>query len=362
MSAQLVHVTDSISIENEYIREYLDSSDYNVDDYSYTSPVLERPKKFGQYDKPFPVTFTWKKGLEIDHLGLEIIDEHINKVILIDTIKASDGKYDLYNLIPGRKYIYYMHSVSHDFVNFPPIFGNFYVNGRIRMIRATNLTNIRDIGGLKTEDGKSLVYGKVIRGSCLDDIKEKQMKIRFDEEGASVLRDYLKIGADIDLRAPKDFLMTPEMVEEDSASLRSPLGDDIEYHLYSIRDFGAITSKNMYGDAIRCVVDCLERGINVYIHCVGGADRTGALCFLLEAMADVCENDLARDYEMTSFSRAKSNHKRNSTGAYNYMPSVQYIKENFQGETFAQKVQDYLIKTQGVTQAEIESFKRIMTE
>ena len=39
----------------------------------------------------------------------------------------------------------------------------------------------------------------------------------------------------------------------------------------------------------------------MYFHCAGGADRTGTLAFLIEALVGVSENDLSKDYELTTF-------------------------------------------------------------
>ena len=40
-----------------------------------------------------------------------------------------------------------------------------------------------------------------------------------------------------------------------------------------------------------------------YIHCSAGADRTGTLCALINGVLGVSEDDLIRDYELTSFSK-----------------------------------------------------------
>ena len=40
----------------------------------------------------------------------------------------------------------------------------------------------------------------------------------------------------------------------------------------------------------------------VYVHCWGGADRTGCLCYLLGALLGMREEHLLLDYELTSLS------------------------------------------------------------
>ena len=58
----------------------------------------------------------------------------------------------------------------------------------------------------------------------------------------------------------------------------------------------------MYILAIQWLIDRLREGKPVYFHCIYGADRTGTLAFLLESLLGVGENELAKDYELTSFS------------------------------------------------------------
>ena len=75
------------------------------------------------------------------------------------------------------------------------------------------------------------------------------------------------------------------------------------------------------------------------------------------------ENALARDYEITSLAHGGSaRHARNALGAYNYAPAVDYLKTNFQGRTFAEKVQNYLMLKHDVTREQIETLQRILVE
>lgn len=60
------------------------------------------------------------------------------------------------------------------------------------------------------------------------------------------------------------------------------------------------TSGNLYADSIKQIIRLLYNGQAVYIHCMVGADRTGTLAFLLEALLGVSESDLSKDFELTS--------------------------------------------------------------
>ena len=361
VEAEAQIVPPVVSVENDFLARYLDDSDYNPSDYSYTHIDRYIPEMFGQYDKPRPVTFAWERDISWKNYLLEIYDLQLHGDPVVQyTLPAEALTCHVYNLIPGREYAYALMGKS-DNLLFPIEEGTFRVEGRRRMIRADFVSNVRDFGGLRTEDGRTLRYGRLFRGSALDHIRNKERAPLVVDDGISVLRDELRIGAEVDLRGEKELLLLDGNPDNDMTN--SMLGPAVEYHHCPISDFGAITGDNMYGPPITVVVNSLERGLNVYFHCAAGADRAGILSFLLAAMAGVCENDLARDYEITDLALGRNaRHTRNSTGAYNYAPSIEYIKTNFQGNTLSEKVQNYLIVKHHVSREQIETLRRILVE
>ena len=334
-----------VSVENDFLTSYLDDSDYNPSDYSYTHIDRYIPEMYGQYDKPRPVTFAWERDISWKNYLLEIYDLQLHgDPIVRYTLPAEALTCHVYNLIPGREYAYVLMGKS-DSLLFPIEEGAFRVVGRRRMIRADFVTNIRDFGGLRTDDGRTLRYGRLFRGAAFDHIRNKERSPLVVDDGIAVLRDELRIGAEVDLRAEKELLLLDD--DPDNDMTNSMLGPAVEYYHCPISDFGAITVDNMYGPPITAV----------------GADRAGVLSFLLAAMAGVCENDLARDYEITDLALGRNaRHTRNSTGAYNYAPSIEYIKTNFKGNTLSEKVQNYLIIKHHVSREQIETLQRILVE
>jgi len=346
-----------VIIENDLLTHYLDlSENYNPEDYTYTSIFL--PEKYERWDRPRPVEFHWDYSPFWNEVVLEIRENEFDPLpFQAIHVTPKSRKCSVYNLIPGRMYYYSLVDIK---ANTEYERGSFFVEGRRRMIRADFVRNIRDFGGMRTEDGGHLRFGRLYRGAAMDNARGGRRDTLFNKDGWSVLHDLIKIRADVDLRSYRELLMSDDDPTNDMS--QSPLGADVEHHHYPISDFGAITTNNMYGPVIACVVDCLQRGKNVYIHCAAGADRTGVLSFLLASMAGVCETDLARDYELTCFYYNRTSHTRNSMPPYNYAPTIQYIKENFNGRTLAEKVQDYLIRKHGVTREQINTFQKIMVE
>ena len=94
------------------------------------------------------------------------------------------------------------------------------------------------------------------------------------------------------------------------------------------------------------------------MHCTGGADRTGTVAFLFNALLGVSEAELIQDYEITTFSIY--NTRSTQSGAYAEM-FQEFLNKlyTYEGETLSQKTENYMLSI-GVTQAEIDSIRIIM--
>ena len=77
----------------------------------------------------------------------------------------------------------------------------------------------------------------------------------------------------------------------------------------------------------------------IVFHCIGGADRTGTVAMLLEALLGVSEEEIWRDYLTTGFEGIVSDlrHKKS------FGKTVQLLKE-YPGATLAEKAEAYFLK------------------
>ena len=96
----------------------------------------------------------------------------------------------------------------------------------------------------------------------------------------------------------------------------------------------------------------------MYFHCQGGCDRTGTLSFLLLGLLGVSESDLAREYELSSFSAIGAGRVRNST-VYGYSAKVTALKA-YAGSTLTEKFVDFAETGCGVSAETISSFRGLM--
>lgn len=154
-----------------------------------------------------------------------------------------------------------------------------------RWIHAPGITNVRDLGGWPLPGGRRVRQGLFFRGS------ELNSHCTISGEGRRVLEEVLGIRTDLDLRGPE---------EEREAVLNPRL---VRYQNIPLASYDMIASRE-YTVNYRSLFELLADYNNypVYIHCWGGADRTGTVVFLLGALLGMRPEDLVADYELTSLS------------------------------------------------------------
>lgn len=154
-----------------------------------------------------------------------------------------------------------------------------------RWIHASGITNVRDLGGWPLPGGKCVRQGMIYRGS------EMNSHCEITPEGRRVMLDTLGIRTDLDLRG----------VGEDHRAVLDP--KQVEYINLPVQPYDLIAHPE-YTGRYRALFRLLSLPSTypVYIHCWGGADRTGTVAFLIGAFLGMSEEDLAAEYELTSLS------------------------------------------------------------
>lgn len=218
----------------------------------------------------------------------------------------------------------------------------------IRTLTIEGVSNTRDGGGWPTVDGKKIKQGMFYRGGKLEGITA---------EGLAAFRE-VGVKTDLDLRNNK----------ETSATV-SPLGSDVNYvnhsgpYYWSAANGTGINTEE-YREAlvneIRLFAD--EDNYPIYVHCSLGRDRTGTLCFLINALCGVGEQDLCLDYEF-SFLSVTGN--LDGQTAKNMMSTFDYMYDNVKAYapdgTMAEATEAFMLSI-GVTQEEIDSIRAILIE
>ena len=91
----------------------------------------------------------------------------------------------------------------------------------------------------------------------------------------------------------------------------------------------------------------------MYLHCTYGRDRTGTVCYLLEALLGVSEEDLIDEYELSALFYFSAD-----TDAIN---SMKLTLDTYEGNTTKEKVENYLLEC-GVTMEQMDSIREIFLE
>ena len=151
-------------------------------------------------------------------------------------------------------------------------------NNKYRFIKIDGLLNVRDVGGIKIKQG--MVY----RGSDI------MGEYSLSEKGKETFLGELKIKTELNLRG------------EVSQNRTSPLSEVMHFYL-PYRPYMEVFEEE-HRRGICKIFDFLadENNYPVYLHCLGGADRTGMIALYLRALLGERDEDILTDYELTSLS------------------------------------------------------------
>ena len=334
---------DTLTIDKEYnihkdvVETYLNDSDYSADT-GYTISKLDN-FDFGYetHGRPNKTTITIPTG------GVAI--KYKDTVTGREWTEPTESTTYIQNLIPNHIYIYQILDSNNAVLKT----GTAKASGKVRMISAGGDTyNIRDIGGWDANGG-TLKYGVVYRGAELNG----GISITSDQQ--AFFRNALGIRDEIDVR------------DSNANTGSTSLGVGVDYLHQEIKYAPTAFAESHYKD-IATVIKRIAQDVNnskaVYIHCQAGADRTGFVCLCLEAICGVSQNDIDRDYELTSFSKEPGSNnnwtyrisrKRNSAASYHLKAMVTTF-EAMEGNDFNDKVVRFLLRT-GVTIDEINAIR-----
>lgn len=227
--------------------------------------------------EPVPVTFSWScDRADYSHLLVSEKQDMSDPRIFLclgDTLQVED-------LYPGTQYFWQVvcscggESVRSDV-------GTFTTLQTPRTVYIPGVSNVRDLGGKTTVDGRRVKYGMIYRGADFTQITD---------EGIKKAVDILGIKTELDLR-------------ERNPGGHSPLGESVKYISVRAPYYSGVNSAEYKEDLIneiRALTD--PDNYPIYIHCSLGRDRTGTLAFIVLSLLDVSEEDIYLDYELSFFS------------------------------------------------------------
>ena len=253
------------------------------------------------------------------------------------------------HLYTGVDYYWYVDAVCTKYTVRSEVF-TFSTEYTPRTVSIDGVSNSRDIGGYITVDGKRIRQGLIYRSAKLDDITE---------QGRYTLLYELGVKTDLDLRGDRnDYYKnaTHPVTELNHIVVACPWYSTGSNHIW-MDDY----NKAEFAKAIKVFAD--PDNYPILFHCSLGRDRTGTLAMVLEGLLGLDENTLMMEYELSVFSYWGTNGStKYNNGLRNDIHNTYlYISNNYEGDTFSEKVEDFLLEI-GVTAEEIASIKSIMLE
>ncbi len=347
------------------------------------------------FSTPLPLKLEWRGGKGPYEVKVELGDKTVFATNLMETTV------DVWNLEIAREYTW---TVCGDGACAR---GHFRTRDQApRVMYVPDVPNIRDLGGRIGLNGRRVKQGMAYRAaglnnnasiyfSCSETLKmykDGVLEQKFGKEGRKMKEriDRDKSALTFDPKAPylrkmlkkdeKDWKpghnnMTAEGLRianvefgwKSDIDLRSdiecwgmkgsPAGENVKWWHYSSLSYAGMATekgKEAFKKVFRVFLD--ERNYPLDFHCIGGADRTGAVAFILNALLGVSDEELDKDWEFTVFIYNDQNF-----GHKTRFDKLRKVFDAYPGANTREKVEAY-VKELGFTDADIEKFRSIMLE
>lgn len=206
----------------------------------------------------------------------------------------------------------------------------------LRWINTPRAINVRDLGGWAC-DGGTVRYGLLIRGGEV---------VAADRE---VLVGECGVRHDLNLRG-----------SEEANRTTSPLGSDVWFYCPTNFVWYSLADKATWKEILNYVIEAVTHNEPVYFHCSAGADRTGTVACLLEAILGINQSDIDKDYELTCFATGTGTdaeaRRRNETDWKNLISQI----EQYPGNTFRDKAVSFATSC-GIPASKLDAFRSAMS-
>lgn len=292
------------------------------------------PFKFGENCLPVPVELTWDDSENTDKIYTVTVSKHLDMSDPI-VLTTSECHVSVYNLEVGRTYYW---QVS-DGETTSQIF-TFTTALTPRFLSLDGVSNVRDLGGYYTVDGKRVKQNMVFRSAHWDDASA---------EALDYMMNTLGLKTELDLRGLGKAAFPSNRVRR---------------VLIPIMWYSNIFQEEHY-ECVRQTISAFAYPENypINFHCALGRDRTGTTSFLLLGLLGVDQETLLKEHYSSFFSTMGACDKEEFLLHILYIGDLAKGMSRYapKGATLQEQIEAYLLCI-GVTEAEIASIRAILLE
>ncbi len=266
------------------------------------------------------------------------------------TVDGETTTAELYNLYRGANYKVRVTALDTDGGIIETQYGEFKTTSLgPRVMNVDGIYNVRDLGGYQTVFDKTIVQGIAYRGGSLTNpTNTTAYDSVLTEEGKKYMSEVMGIKGELDFRNAEESGVEGGSVIPGATLTYITAGGYEDIHNSS-------RQKEIFRQIFSYFAD--KNNYPLYMHCTGGADRTGSVCFLLQALLGVSELECIQGYEFTTFSRYSVRSASSGNYATRFQAMLTGLKA-YPGENLQQQVENYLLGI-GVTEDEIYNIKAI---
>jgi len=336
---------EEVSIHTDEVRKWLAEKAEFEDDVTSLDPrnIVYTGKNFSAAGT---VSFAWETE-DLPKEGDMFFEYSENEDLTgAKIIKCSENRAFLTNLYKSKKYFWRVRAEKDGKTVCTSDTFSFVTDSILpRMMTVDGIINVRDIGGLKA-DGGMIKQGMLYRGS------EMNAHIIITDSGIDTMINDMKIKTELDLRNPAN-----EGVDGKPVG-KSPLSNAAAYKVIisqAYSDFLKDEERERCKEIFELLAD--RDNYPLYIHCWGGADRTGTIVFLLLSILGAEEGKVYDDYEFTSLSGTLRS--KNSAYFREFVSGLdKYGKET---DSLQNKCIGF-VKSCGITDGTLERIREILVE
>ncbi|MBR1836969.1 MAG: tyrosine-protein phosphatase, partial [Kiritimatiellae bacterium] len=251
-------------------------------------------------DKPLPVVLEWTLRDGPAAAPRTVYTVEVRRVpdgLPVFLADVAEPRAEVRNLEIGRKYVWkvWARRGGRVVAQCGSEFSTEPMPPRLFDVPERRTFNARDLGGRVGLGGRRIRQGMLFRTSGFNhnaSETEKPGRPRVSEKSLPLFLATLGVKTDIDLRSDG----------ECEGMTGSPLGPTVEWahvETWAYEGVQADWCKDQYKKIFAILLDPAKYPVS--FHCIAGADRTGSLAFVIEALLGVDEEELWRDWETTAF-------------------------------------------------------------